>query len=425
MNGYKNEKLLIISNNVLSTTRNNGKTIFSYVDCLPRENVAQLYFNSETPTIEGYSYYQITDKDIIKGVFAPRKRGRSVFAKPDATSMRGSSNRKVRRGNLERLARDLLWWKKWKSKKLLAWLDAFRPTTVFFVGGDAGFAYDIYRYIVKRYHAKSALYITDDYVMPRKKDSLIGRYRRKQIKQKVKNALKHTDTFFTVSNVMRKEYQAVFGRDSETIVNLAESYKLDLLEEESPCTTLIYAGSLYYGRDEVLGRIATILKKYNEQNPPKKACLNVYTNTEPSEESKKRFLVEGSSQYLGSLNKDALKLALNRADILVFAESFDEKQIEKTRYSLSTKVPEYLSVGKPILAVGPREIGSMEHLADAACCVNSNDELEERLISLLSDAALQGEFSYVASKKYHDHHDREKLQRAFVFNLFEKKIQEN
>ena len=65
MQNYKNERLLIISNNVLSTTRNNGKTVYSYIDSLPKENVAQFYFYNEQPSIEGYSYYRIIDKDII------------------------------------------------------------------------------------------------------------------------------------------------------------------------------------------------------------------------------------------------------------------------------------------------------------------------------------------------------------------------
>ena len=417
MNGFKNEKLLIISNNVLSLTRNNGKTIFSYIDCLPRENVAQLYFNAEMPSIEGYSYFQITDKDVIRGILSPKKRGRAVTARPINGEKRGAGAG-VRRGNLERLARDVLWHRKWNSKKLREWLDAFRPTTVFFVGGDSGFAYDIYHYVVKRYQAKSALYITDDYVMPRKNDNPVGRIRRNQIRGAVRRALKHTDTFFTVSSVMQKEYRSVFGRDSETIVNLAESHRLDLPEEPSAEITLLYAGSLYYGRDEVLGKIAAALETYNQQGSGRRARLNVYTNTEPAEDSKKRFEIEGSSRYCGSLGKEELKLALNRADILVFAESFDEMQIEKTQYSLSTKVPEYLSVGKPILAVGPRQIGSMEHLAGVACCVHNGDELEERLLSLLSDSEWQGKLAEDALKKYRDDHDREKLQSHFIRSLF-------
>ena len=55
----KSDRLLIISNNVLSETNNNGKTILSYFDTIPKEQVAQLYFSGECPQIEGYRYYQL------------------------------------------------------------------------------------------------------------------------------------------------------------------------------------------------------------------------------------------------------------------------------------------------------------------------------------------------------------------------------
>ena len=64
-----NHRLLIISNNVLSMTRSNGKVIMSYFDCLPKDMVRQLYFSSELPSIKGYQYYQISDKDIINDLY--------------------------------------------------------------------------------------------------------------------------------------------------------------------------------------------------------------------------------------------------------------------------------------------------------------------------------------------------------------------
>jgi hypothetical protein len=137
MESKRTERLLIISNNVLSNTRNNGKTIFSYIDSLERENVAQLYFNGEYPSIGGYRYYQITDKDIIKGFFNHNKRGRAIFdaKKPSADTPIVASNPKLKK-NVFRFFRELLWKNKWKSNKLFAFLDDFAPTAVFFVGGD-------------------------------------------------------------------------------------------------------------------------------------------------------------------------------------------------------------------------------------------------------------------------------------------------
>lgn len=414
------EKLLIISNNVLSTTRNNGKTIFSYINCLPKENVAQLYFSEEKPTISGYYYFQLSDRDIIRGLCFPQKRGRQLNASSDVSKNKTNTNNLTTkyRNTFFRIARDILWYRKWKSKKLLKWLDDFSPTAVFFVGGDSCFAYDIYRFVLKRYNPKSSLYITDDYITIQKKESFLKRIRKKQIKKKIKSALAKTNNFFTVSSLMRDEYEKIFERDSKTIVNLTESLKIDGNHSSNDGIVLLYAGSLYYGRDQMLGLIASTIKKFNSFDPSKKAFLKVYANTEPDATTKDRFVVCGCSDFCGSLSKEELKVALNEADVLVFVESFDQEQINKTRFSLSTKVPEYLSVGKPILALGPKGIGSIDYLSDVSCCVNDIDSLEKKLIELLNSSEIQRELAELALAKYNRLHDHKKLQSEFIADLF-------
>lgn len=418
MQNYKNERLLIISNNVLSTTRNNGKTVYSYIDSLPKENVAQFYFYNEQPSIEGYSYYRIIDKDIIKGMFSPKKRGNVLCPTTETASASAMPVSPRITTSFFRILREILWYKKWKSPKLVEWLDSFSPTAVFFVAGDAGFAYDIYKFVCRRYNPKASLYITDDYVTPRSKESFCEKIKRKFIRRKLTEALTITDTFFTVSRPMKDKYLEDFGRDSKTIVNFSESLKENVEKIPDDRTVLLYAGSLYYGREQVIGKIASAIEKYNNKSPQKKAVLNVYTNVEPDETTKKLFVIDGCGEYCGSLNKEELKIALNRADILLFAESFDEEQIEKTKYSLSTKVTEYLSVGKPILAVGPQNIGSMEHLADVSLCINDMESLEEKLFTLLDNASMREELSEKALEKYEKCHNREMLQTQFISDLF-------
>ena len=57
-------------------------------------------------------------------------------------------------------------------------------------------------------------------------------------------------------------------------------------------------------------------------------------------------------------------------------ESFDEKSKNSTRYSLSTKIPEYLNSGVCIFAYGPDDIASIEYLKEnsvAFVCSNKTD----------------------------------------------------
>ena len=68
-------KILVISNNVLSPTRNNGKTILSFIEGIDKACVRQLYFNGEKPSVEGYSYYQLSDHDVMYGICKKERRG--------------------------------------------------------------------------------------------------------------------------------------------------------------------------------------------------------------------------------------------------------------------------------------------------------------------------------------------------------------
>jgi glycosyltransferase involved in cell wall biosynthesis len=169
----------------------------------------------------------------------------------------------------------------------------------------------------------------------------------------------------------------------------------------------------------VLGTIARAIEEYNLHTESPKAKLMMYSNSEPSKEIKDQIIIEGASEYGGSLNKEQLKERLNTSDILVFVESFDPEQIEKVKYSLSTKVPEYMSVGKPILAVGPDKVGSIEYLKGVSLIITNPTLLNERILAFLNDSQLKNELSKKARMKYLKKHDKFNQQRIIIKALSE------
>ena len=414
---YSNKRLLIISNSVLSYTRGNGKTILSFFDSIPKDNVRQLYFSGEAPGVSGYNYYQLSDNDIIHGLISKAKRGEIHKNVTTDCEISTFAYRPARiKTPFFRLVRELLWHRKWKSPKLIEWLNEFQPTSIFFVAGDSLFAYEITEYITNLYHSRLSVFITDDYVMPRVNESIVSAFRRKLIIRKMGKSIKQADVFFTISEPMRQEYMKLFGKDSVKIVNMTESLeKKDSTDgSENKKIVMVYAGGLYYGREDVLHKIAEAIEHYNLSQPAKEAELKIYTNLAPSKEVMSKITIDNVSSYCGSLNQTQLAVELNRADILVFVESFDESQIEKTRFSLSTKVSEYLSLGKPIFAVGPANVGSMDYLQDVACCVFDEKGIDSELIALLENTSFQKEIGAKAKDKYIKNHNKTKIQSEIV-----------
>lgn len=81
------------------------------------------------------------------------------------------------------------------------------------------------------------------------------------------------------------------------------------------------------------------------------------------------------------------------SDIVIVVEGFRKKDVDITRYSLSTKVADSLSSGVAVFAYGSRDCGAIEYAESVGCivtCVEKN-ELEKSLRSLIFDPARQKE----------------------------------
>lgn len=359
----------------------------------------------------------VSDKDILKKKFGLMKHNKLKIKFQG--ERRTKSERKIcEYGNIIRLLREVIWIGSWKTRELESWLDEFHPSIIFFVGGDSCFAYRICSYIKRRYNARLALYITDDYFMPRRYDSLVGKLRRVIIRKHFVECLKITDTFFTISESMSKAYKEEFGKDSIWVVNMIDPLRDNSIKNENEKTTLIYTGSIYYGRDKVLGRLSEAVEKYVENCNQKNIELIIFSNNSINNKRKKNIIHGKSTKLLKSVGKEELIKQLNSSDILVFVESFDNRQIEKTKYSLSTKIPEYLSLHKPILAVGPEEVGSMQYLKNVSMCVCDENQIYDKLKELLESEDLKFKLSDLAEEKYYLLNDKKKMKDRFLGEVF-------
>lgn len=428
-NGIETEypRILVISNNSFSDITNNGKTFASFFDKYPVNNIAQLYFCLELPSYTHYhNYFRITDNDIVKCVLKRKGNcGNIVYQQVGLKDKNSQKKYKslfkiVKKYNFARIIREILWSsKKWKTELLNQWLNEFSPEIIFLCAGDSGFAYDITRYVQKKYNTKLVVYIGDDYVLPRKFVSPFWWLRRNYILNKVRDAINRSDLFITISKQMKEEYKKLFGKDSILAVNMTKSMRdKSIYVKSKNVLTLVYTGGLHYRRYITLNLLAQSLKKYNNDlKNKKKAYLKIYSAQEPSWKELKYLNIEGVSEFCGKLNFKQLKQVLNSCDIPVHAESFDKKSIESTRFSISTKIPEYLSLGKAILAIGPYQVASMEYLKDSAFCITNQNNIYSDLLKLLNNNELREALSEKALLKYEENHKKEIVSKQFISNI--------
>lgn len=413
------KKILVISNNVFSEKKNNGKTLFSFFNEYDNNDISQLYFSEEDTEIDTVEYFKLSDKMILN----KRNLSKKVNENSNVNIVQNSKNlsefqMKIKsmiiKSNLIRLLREVIWRKSnWYEDELNEWIKDRSPNLIFFCAGDSGFAYDIVKKISKQHNLKVLTYITDDYLLNRSTLNVFWHIRKNYILKKFKEHIKISNHFFTISPKMSYTYKKLFKIESDVLSNISsEGIKTPVSKSHIP-NTLIYAGGLHYGRDKIIIKLSNAIEKVNEGKSKKNQIkFDVYSHQEVSKKFVRTLKKNNHTNFLGEIEKSKLEIKLQEDVIPVHVESFKRRHKDATKLSLSTKIPEYLSLGKPILAIGPSDISSMEYLSETSYCIYDTNDIKEELNELFLDLSEYNKKSYLSKKLFEKNHDRQKTLTA-------------
>lgn len=402
------KRVLVISNNALSNKLNNGLTINSIIKSMGVQEVFQIYVNNEIPDCfcEGH-FYQISDISVLKCIFGRKRSGKIVELNEIKSEIVSSKvHFTAKPSELKRIAREMIWRPhKWKNEKFQNWLNIVNPDFIFFVAGDFLGLYDVYEYVNEQFrNTKKIIYITDDYLS--KRSSFLFNIRRTFVEKKFKKNVAVVDVFCTISEKMRKEYLERYGFESIVISNISENLQSQKSNKKNTDDIVfLYAGGMHYGRGSVLLEIAKSLLKYPNTK------LVIYTSyNKLTLREKNDFLFYNNVELNDSISREQLIGKYKDADILVFVESFEPQNVECTRLSFSTKITEYLSLGKMIFGVGPKSSGSIEYLQD--CCLVCNEiNSISRYMDILLDDKQREKYGILAHRKYECHHSSKVIEK--------------
>jgi len=399
-------RLLVISHNCFSKTKNNGKTLASIFEGWPEDKIAQLYFYNELPHVSVCkNFFRITDEsmlrnrrdftgDRIKGSYSEKSPAKSAQAK-------NSWIRKYRNLAVFGFLRNVLWSSgKWSNENLWKWLNEFKPEVIFLVGGDSVFSYKIAQKIHERFSVPLFLYYTDDYITPRFTVDPFWWINYLWLWRSLKRILTLVKNVFVIGEDMASEYESKLMKTCTPIMNSVDVEKFNNIAESDEgknksdrSIRLAYFGSLHLNRWKSLIRLGEAIEAVTERtriNP----SLSIYSTSSLN----KRIMnkIKALSPYVrfaGSVDEKGIIAEMMKYDVLVHVESFDRANRHKTRLSVSTKIPEYLATGKCLLAIGPKEIASIRYLTrtNSAYVVNSLDSriLEESIVKISEDSGFK------------------------------------
>lgn len=360
-------RILVISNNPFSNSFNNGKTLESLFSWVPKDDLAQLFFHASFEPDFSYckSYYRLSDVDVLKNMFTCRQVGESLINDKKVGKSIGINYGVIRQyldlSNFQ-LFRDYFWKiASPKKERLHAWVEVFSPDVIFFVGGDCGFAHDIVAEIVKRHRVKLYSYFTDDYVVFPEYKNVFKIFQARRLRTIYNKTIELSTYCFTIGDAMASAYSQRFNKKFIAVMNsiVIGNPPLPIEREEIVIT---YTGNLGINRWQMIGRLAEELMRLREKFNLK-CVLNVYSTNLPSRSILTYFHSVGVV-FRGFVVGDALKKVIMDSDILLHVESDNHFYRSFTYLSVSTKIPEYLSSKRVILAFGPVEVASINLLIE-------------------------------------------------------------
>ncbi|RGC67415.1 hypothetical protein C5N14_18855 [Micromonospora sp. MW-13] len=219
---------------------------------------------------------------------------------------------------------------------------------------------------------------------------------RRALLAEVREVIRHSSYGLGISEPMAREYQRRYGLPFAAFGNCVDP--ADFAGRPGPARPatdgavldLVYVGGLHLDRWRSLRQVGEALGRLAADGL--RARLTVHAPPQDLDRYGERLGLPGVR--LGrSLASDEVAGVLRRADVLVHVESFAEEHCHFTRYSLSTKIPQYLAAGRPVLGFGPAELASMAHLdaAGAGAVVGVDDpaRLAREVARLCADPALR------------------------------------
>lgn len=359
-----------------------GNTVSNFFcgEVWTRDRFSAFYVRKQIPNNNAnVLYYNLSAIDIIKGIFKFKIEGES-FSTKELTrkvdsffSDHEDEKRKIdklhkNKNNFIYYAHELIWRSRlWLNQSFKEFIDKADSEILFAFATSPFILWPLIQYLKKYRHCKVVLFIADDVYG---NYDHVPLYRRRYLKSALKKCILKADKLYGCSDEISILYQNRFGKEVTPL------YKgCDLTSEPKKYVnkplSLVYAGNLFWGRENILAQIAVAIEKQNVHG--KKAILKIYTGTTITNELQVKLNIPGSSEIMGSRSYDEIKQIMHEADIVLHVESFDKKNIETVRYSLSTKIIDCIQSGAQVLGVGPAGIASIEYLRKVAGAIVIDD----------------------------------------------------
>ena len=388
--------------------------------------IAHVFSSNKKPDYEKNvtRYFQIEEEAVIKTVFSSIDRegvGREVtlddFEEPNHSANKGKKNfyskalsfGKKHHWILLYWARDLAWrFGRINYDGLIGFVKDFNPDLIFFSFGNIFRSNRLAFYLKELTGVPMVVHMQmDHYTLKRFSYSpffWIDKFLKRRI---IRRLAKKTDLFYCISERLKNELEASLHVPCKVLYKIPDSGRsFEPYKKIHKPIRFLFTGNIGANRWKTLSMLAKSLQKLQFGN------LDIYTSNPITKEIENSLNIEGYSSTHGPVSQSEVIRLQNEADVLVHVEAFDLRNRLLVRGAISTKIMDYLSIGRSILAIGPEDIDSMAFLkeGDVAMMAHSKNDLIDILNKIKNDNTILFDYAQRGVNQIHKHYDADTMR---------------
>ena len=294
------------------------------------------------------------------------------------------------------------------TKDFWKWVKEFNPDLVYSMLGN-GRIVKLTNIIASRFNIPVLSHFMDDWPKCIYSQNEWAGFARKKLDKELQKIFSRSKYGLCISDQMSREYTQRYKVPFTTVLNCVDDDFFGNPQNqntEMQPIVFVFSGGLHLNRWKSLIEVAEVIDDLNKNGFSTE--LHIYC-PEVNRASFSGYFSHLSSVYFkGSVSSTQVPEILCSASVLVHVESFEEHIIKFTQFSLSTKIPQYMASHRPILAYGPSQLASIQHIVNnnAGYAINSNDkdEMRKKIQALVENQELRLSLAnngYIFAKENH------------------------
>lgn len=415
-----------------------GNTYSSIFGKIENIEIAHIYLMAGMPDKEDVvsCYYQIPENEVVKSCLKPWKKsiGAGHVVRIEDKEKEYREDKKIEKSeniygkllgfgkrhhwSLMFFARELAWkYGKINYDGMMFFIEEFKPDIFFLPFSNLYYTNRLAMYIKRHYDIPMVMEMAmDHYSLKRVSFSpffWIDRFGKRAM---IRKLAKKSEKVYVISKRLKEELEKSLNRPCEILYKIPDETRASIpYDGAHDPIRYLFTGNIYANRWKSLKLLAEALKE------SKAGVLDIYTANPITKSVDKALNIKGVSTIHKPVSQEKVIQLQNETDVLVHAEAFDITNKLLVRCAISTKIMDYLSVGRSILAIGPSDIASIEYLNDnnLALTADSKDRLIMLVNSIHSNPNLLMDYSKRGSGYISNHLNAKDLRYRLYNSLNE------